>query len=710
MKKDTLYIVMPSYNEEGIIKTTVEEWYSKLKLGSESSRLVVADSGSTDSTHKILLKLKKKYPKLVILSDTLKEHGPKLLALYKYAIANNADYVFQTDSDGQTNPDDFDELWSKRKEYDLLLGHRKHRGDGLLRTIIEKIVCILLFFFFFVKVKDANVPFRLMKTKILKNYINKFKEDYNIPNIVLTAYYANDSKKIFYKKITFKKRSTGKNSINLVKIFKIGLKALKDFRFYRKDMFKNKKSNLLEYILLFVSSFIFMLDSPSNPIIPGKLQIDSGVFKTVSMLMRKGYFPYRDTFDHKGPLLYIINYLGDLISVDYGIWIIELLTIFITLILIYKIAKLKCNNRESLFISLACLLTLNLYFVKGNYTEEYALPFITLSIYFYLDYFINKKVTNLRLFLIGLSFGGMLLLRPNMFLPWVFFSIIILVQLIMKKDYKFLFKCIGLFFLGTFVFVTPFILWIIKNNAFNDFFYQYITFNTIYTNLDDPFEDVLYLYTISDFFNSTTMYLCLFFLLLNKKKFNRVYILFLLLSVLANSMSGRPYLHYNMVIVPLFVYPFMEGFEFAKNKPIYKKIGILFVILFIMIPNTMTLYNNLKHNYITNGYEDKSVLYIEELIRKNSKEEECIAMFGNKNYYYVETNRLPCSKNSYLFPIVTIDNNIFATFYSDLEKNKPKIFIYDYSYYTPYLDIYLEANNYKLIYSNEMDYVYLREE
>lgn len=105
---DILYIVMPAYNEEENIQKVIEQWYPILEGKAPESRLVVADSGSKDRTHEILMELKaSKYPQLEILPDTDQYHGPKVIALYDYAIKNNADFIFQTDSDGQTNPDEF---------------------------------------------------------------------------------------------------------------------------------------------------------------------------------------------------------------------------------------------------------------------------------------------------------------------------------------------------------------------------------------------------------------------------------------------------------------------------------------------------------------------------------------------------------------------------------------------------------------------------
>ena len=105
---------MPAYNEAENIRSVVRQWYPVLELAGDNSRLVVADSGSTDETDKVLVEMCNEYPKLLILKDTLKQHGPKLIALYKYAITNGADYIFQTDSDGQTLPSEFTQMWNKR--------------------------------------------------------------------------------------------------------------------------------------------------------------------------------------------------------------------------------------------------------------------------------------------------------------------------------------------------------------------------------------------------------------------------------------------------------------------------------------------------------------------------------------------------------------------------------------------------------------------
>lgn len=233
---DSIFVVMPAYNEQENIETVVKQWYSVLEGKSSDSRLVVADSGSTDNTHKILKKLQSSYPQLELLQHTQKQHGPKVLALYRYAIKNRADYIFQTDSDGQTDPGEFEQFWELRKRYDIVVGKRTVRGDGRSRAFIEHVVCFLLKIFFGVDIPDANAPFRLMKSSVVQKYLDKLPQDYNIPNIMLTTYFAYYKEKMVFKEISFRPRQKGKNSINICKIIQIGWKAIGDFKKLRREL------------------------------------------------------------------------------------------------------------------------------------------------------------------------------------------------------------------------------------------------------------------------------------------------------------------------------------------------------------------------------------------------------------------------------------------------------------------------------------------
>ena len=233
----SLYIVIPAYNEEENIEQCVNDWYKVIdKFGDNQSRLVIVNDGSKDSTFERLKELAQGKSKLIPLTKHNGGHGSAVLFGYRYAIENGADWIFQTDSDGQTNPEEFNVFWEKRGNYDAILGNRVVRGDGKDRKFIENTVCFLLRLIFGIKVQDANAPFRLMKTELVNKYINKLPSDFNIPNIMFTTYFVYFKEKVFFVPISFKSREKGKNSINPKKIIKIGWKAIWDFRKLRKEI------------------------------------------------------------------------------------------------------------------------------------------------------------------------------------------------------------------------------------------------------------------------------------------------------------------------------------------------------------------------------------------------------------------------------------------------------------------------------------------
>ncbi len=235
---EKLYIIIPAYNEEENIESLIKDWYPVIEKynGNGESRLVIINDGSKDNTYEILKKYDKKKPLLKALTKENGGHGPTVLYGYRYALNNNADYIFQTDSDGQTVPEEFDYFWSCRKDYDAILGDRRNRQDGSSRKFVENTLRLILRLVFGIKVPDANAPFRLMKKEILKKYINRMPQDFNLPNVMLTTYFAYYKEKILFSKVTFRPRQGGKNSINVKKIIKIGCKALVDFRHLKSQM------------------------------------------------------------------------------------------------------------------------------------------------------------------------------------------------------------------------------------------------------------------------------------------------------------------------------------------------------------------------------------------------------------------------------------------------------------------------------------------
>lgn len=219
-----------SNNGGGVIKALIARGID--------AKLVIADDGSKDNTYQIMEQLSTTHPYLVPLHKANSGHGATLMYLYRYASECNVDYIFQTDSDGQTNPDEFWQFWEQRNNYDLQVGHRNTREDGFSRVVVTKILKAVVRLTFGVSVTDANTPFRLFSLKGMENVLKSIPNDFFLANVAMSAIAVKFHKRTRWIPITFRPRQGGVNSINLPRIFKIGRKAVGDFRSINKSLKK----------------------------------------------------------------------------------------------------------------------------------------------------------------------------------------------------------------------------------------------------------------------------------------------------------------------------------------------------------------------------------------------------------------------------------------------------------------------------------------
>ncbi|MDD3278581.1 MAG: glycosyltransferase family 2 protein [Lachnospiraceae bacterium] len=225
---DKLYIVIPAYNEEENIENVVNQWYP---IAEEyGAQMLVINDGSKDRTAEILRECEKRCPLLTALSKRNGGHGAAVLYGYHYALEHHADYIFQTDSDGQTDPAEFPAFWEERKNYDMVIGNRKHREDGVSRVFVTRVLRATIKSCFHVSIPDANTPYRLMRADTLRKYIFLIPQDFHLTNVLISAIFAKKCCKVKYLPITFKPRQGGTNSLNMKKICKLGMQSVKEFQ------------------------------------------------------------------------------------------------------------------------------------------------------------------------------------------------------------------------------------------------------------------------------------------------------------------------------------------------------------------------------------------------------------------------------------------------------------------------------------------------
>ncbi len=453
---------------------------------------------------------------------------------------------------------------------------------------------------------------------------------------------------------------------------------------------KNKYlENALICLALLGISGAIVLQSPMNPFWKTATGIDSSVFKYVAMVMAKGKMPYKDTFDHKGPLLYIINYWGQMISYYRGVWILELISMSVFLTAAYKTCRLFCRKGISLFLTAAICAPFSAYFQGGNLSEEYALPFLGIALYIYLDFLVNDRVSTMRLVLCGASMAGVCLIRVNMIALWIVFSMAVLIKDGVKKKKQAL-SFIGWFLLGMILVTAPILIWLIAKGAFSDFVRDYILFNMAYVGDEERAGGIHKLEAFWQFlkYGLTILILpILAYLAVETREWflHSTYLVFMILNLYLMTMSGMKYGHYGMVMIPVMIYPYARFFgELSNKKRSVWWQGMFMLILLVLIgrpwgqivrTDVEKLSNARRNVENTMDHYEVEGTDVLKLMREQLEEEDSMIVLGNENFWYLLCQREAASRYSYQRPIAYISNDILQEFQQDMTTEKPKLVI-----------------------------------
>jgi glycosyltransferase involved in cell wall biosynthesis len=227
-----LAVVMPIYNEAANIASVLREWFVCLESIAPDFALFAIDDGSKDNTRAVLDSLVSELgPRLRVVSKPNSGHGNSCREGYELALASGAHWVFQIDSDGQCDPAFFKTIYGQRSAHDCVFGYRRTRDDGFGRLVITRAYRLLLWLLTGSFMRDANVPYRLIRASALRSALRRVPADVDLQNIALTI----ALKRQFGLRwedvpIHFRARQGGENSINYRKIVKMGLRFLRDFQ------------------------------------------------------------------------------------------------------------------------------------------------------------------------------------------------------------------------------------------------------------------------------------------------------------------------------------------------------------------------------------------------------------------------------------------------------------------------------------------------
>lgn len=439
---------------------------------------------------------------------------------------------------------------------------------------------------------------------------------------------------------------------------------------------------IFPFLYICTLGFIFSMQSSQNLWIKnGNPGTDSSVFQTVAMLMSEGLMPYRDIFDHKGPLLYIVNWLAMQISYWRGLWVVELITLTGTFWALYKTARIFCKNKHACLTVLLVSTPLFQYFQGGNLTEEYAMLFIALALFIFSDYFVNKRINCFRLFLCGFSFGAVMLLRANMVSLWLVFCIAVFIETFLQHEIGKIWSFLLYFVLGAAAIMCPILIWLACNHAIIDFWYDYVVFNQIYMSDRGRTEFIDLYHSFSYFFNNILMLMSITALIAfcreKRSLYHFSYIVYFFSTLFLIGISGRVYGHYGMVLIPVLCYPIAIFLDAAERNAKTTSAITIYLVAVLALPAWIYGMDRAVECYAGRRNVERTDVTgkVVSLVENISGEDDQIAVWGNWNIIYVLSHRKPASRYSYLFPIADIDKEIYTEYFEELEKNTPKCII-----------------------------------
>ena len=342
------------------------------------------------------------------------------------------------------------------------------------------------------------------------------------------------------------------------------------------------KANILPFITLFILSIVLCLNFNQSPIYNYFID-DSSIYQYIGSLILKGSMPYRDIFDHKGPIVYLYHALGQYIHPLNGQFYLEIISIFIASIFAFKIANIYNSKIVSLLIVTIILANIPALDTFGN-TEIQSWPFLFYITLQFIQTINSSKITPKTSFFLGLSAGFLSLIKFNYLLYPFFMLLTIFIILLKNKEFLLVKKYILFGVLGFISVLIPTLFWLYINDTLYNFYDNYIVFNLFYASKNSNFNRIVFCFEyisqlrfVKYSFYFPIALICLIKFCSSKERLISLICIFLYyLTFLSLVVTGNPYIHYALLFYPLTLV--ILALIISKIK--YKKATILLLIVF----------------------------------------------------------------------------------------------------------------------------------
>lgn len=351
--------------------------------------------------------------------------------------------------------------------------------------------------------------------------------------------------------------------------------------FFGKDKFS--RSWIIMHVALILASvlFVFFFSTSTSPLY-SSWGDDSAIFQAVGKGWAEGYLPYVALFENKGALIFLIDAIGYSIAPRVGIFLLQIPAMYVSMLFAWRALELYLSEKAK-FAAASFMIIFNAtYYLDGNRTEEWSMPFLMAATYFFLRELKEEKFSCPPLIglIYGVGFGACVLLRTTNALPICCFAFLSAIFLLQARQFKILWRNVFCFCAGFAIIVLPFVIYFAAHDALYDALYGTILLNTKYTAQRGSFLLThLHLeeYAVHVVIHFMALYLMIaasaVALIKNKSRlaFSGLFCGAMMLVLLFRS---SPYLGYCALITPLLPIFFAVLADFAENfRPLFSTEG-----------------------------------------------------------------------------------------------------------------------------------------
>ena len=219
----TLSVVMPVYNEEAVLNTVLAEVMREVLDRVPGSELVVINDCSTDQTAAVLERASASDSRIRVLTNSPNAgHGVSVRRGFDTA---RGEWIFQIDSDAQVDLAQFDELWQQRADSDLLIGVRAVRHDPRHRLVLTVITRVIVSTLARRWLRDANVPFKLLRRSLFRHLAPYMPDDAFAPSILIALGAARTGARVTEMEIRHLPRLHGQSTLRVWRLTRACLRS-----------------------------------------------------------------------------------------------------------------------------------------------------------------------------------------------------------------------------------------------------------------------------------------------------------------------------------------------------------------------------------------------------------------------------------------------------------------------------------------------------